>query len=174
MSDDDRLMKWEPGEPGERALGRLCPHCGAPLRDHEAMCPACGTGAAPDAERPAGLLTPFGYGLCGLIGVGMLGFGISVGLVGGVPRTAVVLGPVVAAVVAAITAANVGRRLSPQWRCSYEHLLLGGMIGGPCALAAALLGLTEFQSLVVLWAFVAGAVFLLMRRYGYRHASFGG
>jgi hypothetical protein len=164
MSDDDRA-RWQPQE---RGLGRLCEACGAPLREGDTACPACGWESDGAAPRHWGMLTPFGYGLCAFIGAGLLGAALASALRGSLPREAVVLGPVALAAVAAWLAAQVGRRLSPQLRCSYEHLLISGMIGGPAGAMAALAGLQSVEGLLLVWAGATAATYLVMRRYGYR------
>ncbi len=169
MSQQVPPGRWQPPPHG---LGRLCPTCGAPLRDTDPACPRCG--ACPGArDRPAHLMTPFGHGMCAFIGAFMLGLALRSAVGEALPRSVSALAPVALAILMASLAARVGRMLLPQWRCSYEHLLVGGMLGGPAALMAALAGVTDAQTLLLLWAAAVAVTYLLMRRYGYRAADPG-
>lgn len=163
MSAADPPPQWQPGP---RSLGRLCAVCGAPLRETAAACPRCG--AADGTGTPAHLLTPFGHGLCGFIGVIMSGWALSFSLPATLPRYVGVLGPVVLAALTAWAASQLGRRLLPQWRCSYEHLLVAWMVGGPATLITALAGLTNPESLALVWVAAVAGAYLFMRRHGYR------
>jgi hypothetical protein len=173
VSDRDPQARW--AEPRPRGLGRLCPGCGAPLRATDTACHACGADPGAPAA-PAHLMTPFGHGLCAFIGVFMLGValrfttGVAEALAG-LSRFALALLPVAGGALAAYLAAWLGRRLLPQRRCAYEHLLIGGMVGGPCAMMAALAGLSNLESLLLVWAGAVGVTTLLMRRYGYRETA---
>ncbi len=113
-------------------------------------------------------MTPFGHGVCAFGGSFMLGIALSMALKGALPHWTLALAPLGLGALSAWAASAVGRRLLPQWRCSYEHLLTGWLVGGPCALVAALAGLANPESLLVVWAGGATGTYLLMRRYGYR------
>jgi len=118
-------------------------------------------------------MTPFGHGVCAFGGSFMLGIALSMALKGGLPHWALALAPLCLGAWSAWAASAVGRRLLPQWRCSYEHLLTGWLVGGPCALVAVLAGLAHPESLLLVWAGGATGTYLLMRRYGYRAGDLG-
>ena len=67
-----------------------------------------------------------------------------------------------------LLAAAVGRRLAPAVRCAYEHLLLALDGAGFVTALVALSYTTGYETLALVWLATAGAVFWLLRRYGYR------
>ena len=140
----------------------------APRRATTAACPRCGF----DPDRPEataqGLLTVFGYGLCGALAGGLLGIALAVMVATG-PRLAAVatLATTAGAVIGWGLATAVGRRLAPAVRCAYEHLLLALLGAGVTAVLAAFAGVDQPETLALLWLAGAVVVFALLRRYGY-------
>ncbi len=159
--------------PGDREPDDLCPSCGVPqpIARRGAACSHCGYEfAAGDRDAfHAGYLTPFGYGLCGLIAGGHLGAGIALTNPDATlddPR--LVLFPLVMGIVCSLLAWWVGRRLDWRMRPGYESVLFGVMAA---ALSVFVLGLWGVRSADTLLA-TALVVFVvtapLLRRMMYR------
>lgn len=132
------------------------------------VCPRCGYDATrPEATRE-GLLTVFGYGLCGGLAGGLAGLAVAVMLAVG-PRLAslATLATMGGAVIGWGLATAVGRRLAPAVRCAYEHLLLALLGAGITAVLAAFAGVDHVETLALVWLAGAVVVFALLRRYGY-------
>ena len=149
-------------------LGPTCPDCGAPLRSPRHGCRRCGfSPQAPDRAR-GGVLTPFGYGFCGF-GVGMLlGLVLNLACELKVAGSAPLLG-LLMCLACATLASQVGKRLAPELRCSYEHLLVSLVAGGLVTLVVEVVYPLPVDACAGLWLVGAVLAYGLMRRYGYRN-----
>ncbi len=147
----------------------LCPACGVPLpaARHAAVCPHCGAelSSAGGACQAKGYLTPFGYGMCGLIAGGHLGLA-AVLVVGDVhlgdPR--VVLFPAAGGLACAWLAAQLGSRLHVGVRAGYETVLLGLMVAALVVFVTAVGGVTALDTLVAVGAVAFVLATPLIRR----------
>lgn len=158
-------------EPPTPDLGDLCPACGAPLRGTENICPRCGLDFSLPEELRCGLLTPFGYGLCGFTTGILTGIAIAFATGGANVLQQAVLFAAVGGAAVATAAAQVGKRLAAQYRVSYEHLLLA-MIGGSFALnLGTVFDVGSAEALGAVWVMASVIAYLLLRRYGYRHGT---
>lgn len=94
----------------------VCPRCREPL-------------PAPGEELPpAGMLTHWGLGMCGLVAGGMLGLGLAVSLdLGNPPPSWAILWPVVLAALGAAASAWLSRHLMRPARRSFERLMIAAM-----------------------------------------------
>lgn len=146
-------------------LGRLCAACAAPLRARDRVCPRCGHEAGRPATLNSSLMTPFGWGFCGTIAGAVSGYAVLGAVV--TPHRLLWV-PLALAVLGAATAAAVGKRLDPQLRCSYEHLLLSFIFGSILSLFATLLGQVTLDTIGLIWLSGVAAAYLLLRRYGYK------
>jgi hypothetical protein len=151
-------------------LGPTCPACGAPLSRLEAVCPRCHLDQTLPEEIRWGLLTVFGYRLCGLIAGCATAYAGALAWAPPVQRW-LVLVPAFCGALGAVAAGEVGRRLLPQWRCAYEHLLLSGAMAGVLAVGLVMLGVRGVESLSLCWLGLGAAGMTLMRRFGYRHGG---
>jgi hypothetical protein len=130
----------------------LCPSCGVPVpfARRGPNCPHCGAELtlAAAASQTTGLLTPFGYGVCGLIAGGMLGAAAALtneDLRLGDPRLMVF--PAAAAFACALVASQVGRRLHTGVRRGYEAFLLALVLAALAVLFLALAGVSSVEAL---------------------------
>jgi len=146
-------------------LGRLCSACGAPIRQHDPSCPRCGYKLGSPLDFGGHLMTPFGWGFCGVIAGMVTGYAI-VGAT--LPDRRFMWLPLGLAVVGALITAGVGKHLEPQLRCSYEHLLLSFIAGGLLSLCSAMLGPLSLETLALIWLGGVAASYALLRRYGPR------
>lgn len=108
-------------------LGPLCPDCGTPLRSPSAPCARCGGAAATPAEWQGGVLTPFGYGVCGAAIAAGVALIVNLSLAVGHYQMLLVMA---GAALGATVCSQVGKRLVPHVRVSYERLLLSLLAGG--------------------------------------------
>lgn len=152
-----------------RRLGPTCPFCGYPWGPGRAICARCGFDPSAPAENQWGLLTVFGYGLCGAIA------GAQIGLAGALASTAgprlphvAVLAGLGMGVLGWGFAAGIGRRLAPDVRCAYEHLLLAAIGAGLVLVISVLSGVVQPELMFLTWTLTAAGIFALLRRYGYQ------
>lgn len=130
----------------------LCPSCGVPVpfQRRSAACPHCGHEFGPPRPDPqvTGYLTPFGYGMCGLIAGGQLGATAALSaetLRIGDPR--LLLFPIAGGVACALIAAAVGRRLHASVRRGYEALMLALALACILVFMLALIGVRSLDAL---------------------------
>lgn len=130
----------------------LCPSCGVPVpfERRSASCPHCGHEFGPPRPEPqiTGYLTPFGYGMCGLVAGSQLGATAALGAEGirmGDPR--LLLFPVAAGLACALLAAGVGRKLHATARRGYEALVLTLALACILVFALALMGVRSVDAL---------------------------
>lgn len=62
-----------------------------------------------------------------------------------------------------------GKRLAPELRCSYEHLLVSLVAGGLATLVVEVVYPLPLDACALLWVGGTVVAYLLMRRYGYRN-----
>lgn len=131
------------------------------------MCQNCGADLSADAPAERHLLTPFGHGMCGLIGGGLCGAAAAVVCLGDAPDPRLLLFPAAAGATCAAAASFLGRHLDLGVRPSYEALLLSYVAAGTCVCAAALAGVAATEALVGLGVLVtvAGAPILARAIY---------
>ncbi|MEN6642281.1 MAG: zinc ribbon domain-containing protein [Armatimonadia bacterium] len=146
-------------------LGRLCSACGAPLRQRDQSCPRCGYQLGSPLDLGGHLMTPFGWGFCGVIAGMISGYAI-VGIT--LPDRRFMWLPLAMALIGALVATGIGRHLEPQLRCSYEHLLLSAIAGGLVSLCSAVIGPLGLDTLALVWLGGVVASYALLRRYGPR------
>ena len=152
-------------------LGRLCEGCGAPLRREAPRCPYCGFDSSLPAELQWGLLTVFGYGVCGFVAGAAVGLVTALVIGGSYLQQTTVLIPLALGVLACLLAAGLGKRLAPGVRCAYEHFLLACDVAGVFGVAAALLMSGAFEAILLVWAATMVVSYWLLRRYGYRRGG---
>lgn len=116
-------------------------------------------------------MTPFGYGMCGLLAGAIWGL-VAALLAPGYPaRQALLLWPIIGGLAAAVTASAVGKRLVVNVRCAFEHLLLALGVGSLIAACAVVLGVQQLETLLPLAALAVAVIYGLLRRYGYRSGT---
>lgn len=145
-------------------LGRLCPACSAPVRQVDTTCPRCGRSLNVPPELNCSLMTPFGWGLCSLVGGSIAGFALATSLRLPNPFR---LGALMA-IAWLIVAPQIGKRLEPHLRCSYEHLLISSITGGIALQFVTFFYPLPLETALLLWLFAVGASYSGMRRWGYR------
>lgn len=139
--------------------------CAAPLRTRDRVCPRCGHEAGTPTTSGSSLMTPFGWGFCGSIAGTIAGYAA----LGATPTPHRLLWvPLALAIIGAAAAAGVGKRLEPQFRCSYEYLLLSFIVGSILSLFPALLSQVTLDTIGLIWLSGVAATYLLLRRYGYK------
>lgn len=149
----------------EHNLGRLCSACGAPLRQRDRSCPRCGYELGSPLDLGGHLMTPFGWGFCGVIAGMITGYAI---VAATLPDRRLMWLPLLMGLMGALLTAGVGKRLEPQLRCSYEHRLLSCIAGALLSLCAAVIGRPGFETLAIIWLVGVAASYSLLKRYGPR------
>lgn len=149
-------------------LGRLCPTCGHPVRPQDAVCTKCRVPLdVPEAMR-WGVFTPFGYGMCGFLAGALAVAGLILSVPGDHLLPLLPLAVLTVGLPAALVTAAIGRRLAPEIRCAYEHLLLAADMAGIAALIPVMSGMRGLEAYLLIWLFAAVIGYGAMRRYGYR------
>ena len=154
----------------DREPDDLCPSCGVPqpLARRGPACPRCGYEF--DAEGAAafrrGHLTPFGYGVCGLIAGGHLGAGIALANPGtDLEDPRLVLFPLALGIACCVIAWWVGKHLDWRVHRGYESGLFGFMVAAFSVFVLGLFGVSSADTLAAV-AMVAMIAVVRSRNLG--------
>lgn len=158
---------------GDHEPDDLCPSCGVPqpLARRGLVCARCGYQF--DAEGPeacrTGHLTPFGYGLCGLIAGGHLGAGIALADPDAdLEDPRLVLFPLLLGVACCVIAWWVGKHLDWRVHRGYEAGLFGFMVAGFSVFVLGLFGVGSADTLAAVGMVAMVIATPLFRRGLYR------
>ncbi|MBP8955390.1 MAG: hypothetical protein KBI47_23570 [Armatimonadetes bacterium] len=152
---------------GNRLNDDLCPSCGVPVPHSRRgpTCPHCGHPFDEPLEGRAGHLTPFGYGVCGLIAGGQIGAAVALtdpAIRFEDPRLA--LFPMLGGLACCLVAAWLGSRLDVGVRRGYEVAIFSIIGGTFTVFVLALWGVNRTETLAAWGAGIALACVPFVRR----------